>query len=48
MLNFNVFNDNNFTLITDSTILKIVETHKHRGVHLSSNNKWTKHIDFKI
>ena len=29
----------------DGTILKIVETHKHLGVHLSSNNKWSKHID---
>ena len=40
-----VFNDNNFELIMDGTILKIVETHKHLGVHLSSNNKWSKHID---
>ena len=40
-----VFNDNNFELIMDGTILKIVETHKHLGVHLSSNNKWPKHID---
>ena len=24
----------------DGTILKIVETHKHLGVHLPSNNKW--------
>ena len=31
--------------IMDGTILKIVETHKHLGVHLSSNNKWSKHID---
>ena len=29
----------------DGTILKIVETHKHLGVHLSSNNKWSRHID---
>ena len=40
-----VFNDNNFELVMDGTILKIVETHKHQGVHLSSNNKWSKHID---
>ena len=45
MLISNVFNDNNFELIMDGTILKIVETHKHLGVHLSSNNKWSKHID---
>ena len=40
MLISNVFNDNNFELVMDGTILKIVETHKHLGVHLSSNNKW--------
>ena len=40
-----VLNDNNFELNMDGTILKIVETHKHLGVHLSSNNKWSKHID---
>ena len=40
MLISKVFNDNNFELIMDGTILKIVETHKHLGVHLSSNNKW--------
>ena len=45
MLIFYVFNDNNFELIMDGTILKIVETHKHLGVRLSSNNKWSKHID---
>ena len=45
MLISNVFNDNNFGLDMDGTILKIVETHKHLGVHLSSNNKWSKHID---
>ena len=42
MLISNVFNDNNFELIKDGTIL---ETHKHLVVHLSSNNKWSKHID---
>ena len=25
-----------------------METHKHFGIHLSSNNKWTKHIDSVI
>ena len=45
MLISNDFNDNNFELIIDGTILKIVETHKHLGVNLSSNNKWSKHID---
>ena len=45
MLISNDFNDNNFELLMDDTILKIVETHKHLqvGVHLSSNNKWSKH-----
>ena len=47
MLISNVFNDNNFELImdVDGTFLNIVETHRHLGVHLSSNNKWSKHID---
>ena len=36
----NVFNENNFELIMDGAIIKIVETHEHLGVHLSSNNKW--------
>ena len=45
MLISNVFNDDNIELIMDGTIRKIVETHKHLGVHLSSNNKWSKHID---
>ena len=47
MLISNDFNDNNFELLMDDTILNIVETHKHLqvGVHLSSNNKWSKHID---
>ena len=47
MLISNVFNDTNFELIMDDTILKIVETHKHLGMHLASNtcNKWSKHID---
>ena len=48
MLNSNVFNNNNFELIIDGTILKIAETHEHLGVHLSSNNKWSKHIDSKL
>ena len=29
----------------DNTVLQIVDTHKHLGVFLSSNNKWTSHID---
>ena len=33
-------------MITQGLIL--LKTHKHLGVHLSSNNKWTKHIDSVI
>ena len=29
----------------DNTVLKIVEIHKQLGVFISSNNKWSKHID---
>ena len=29
----------------DDTVLEIVDIHKHLGVILSSNNKWTTHID---
>ena len=29
----------------DNTVLKVVDTHIHLGVLLSSNNKWTSHID---
>lgn len=29
----------------DNTVLDIVNTHKHLGVTLSSNNKWSNHID---
>ena len=45
MLISNVFKDNNFELIINGTILKIVETHNRLVVHLSSNNKWSKHVD---
>ena len=45
MLISNVFKDNNFELIINGTILKIVETHNRLGVHLSSNNKWSIHVD---
>ena len=45
MLILNIFSDNNVELIMDNTVLKIVEIHKHLGVYLSSNNKWSKHID---
>ena len=45
MLISNSFYDYNTELIMDNTVLKIVEIHKHLGVFISSNNKWSKHID---
>ena len=45
MLISNIFNETDLQLMMDGTILKIVEIHKHLGVYLSSNNKWSKHID---
>ena len=41
----NIHNDYDIELRYDENILKIVESHKHLGVTISSNNKWTKHID---
>ena len=48
MLISNSFYDYNIELIMDNTVLKIVEIHKHLGVFISSNNKWSKHIDSVI
>ena len=45
MLISNTFIDHNFELVMDDTVLEIVDIHKHLGVILSSNNKWTSHID---
>ena len=45
MLISDIFSDNNIQLIMDNTVLKIEEIHKHLGVYLSSNIKWSKHID---
>ena len=45
MLISNIFYDDTLNLVMDGTILKLVEIHKHLGVILSSNNKWSKHID---
>ena len=39
------FQDYDLHLIYDDTALNIVEIHKHLGMHLSANNKWTNHID---
>ena len=48
MLISNIFNETDLQLMMDGTLLKIVEIHKHLGVYLSSNNKWSKHIDWII
>ena len=45
MLISNTFIDQNFELVMDDTALEIVDIHKHLGVILSSNNRWTTHID---
>ena len=45
MLISNIFYDDTLNLVMDDTILKIVEIHKHLGVILLSNNKWSKHVD---
>lgn len=45
MLISNIHIDENIELKMDNTVLEIVNTHKHLGVTLSSNNKWNNHID---
>ena len=42
----NIHNDYEIDLKYDENILKTVENHKHLGVTISSNNKWSKHIDY--
>ena len=44
----NIFHDYDLHLIYDDTALNSVEIHKHLGIYLSANNKWTKHFDFII
>ena len=41
----NIFVDDNIEIMMDGTILKLVNNHKHLGVVLSLNNKWSSHID---
>ena len=41
----NIHNDYDIELSYDENILKIVENNKHLGVTISSNNKWSNHID---
>ena len=45
MLISNIQIDQTVELVMDNTVLKIVDTHKHLGLLLSWNNKWTSHID---
>ena len=42
----NIHNDYEVDLKYDENILKTVENHKHLEVTISSNNKWSKHIDY--
>ena len=45
MIISNIYFDYDIRLVMDETILKIVETHKHLGIVLASDNKWSSHID---
>ena len=45
MLISNIFQDYDLRLLYENAPLINVDSHKHLGIHLSSNNKWTKHID---
>ena len=44
----NIHNDYDVDLKYDENILKIVDNHKHLGITISSNNKWSKHTDSKM
>ena len=48
MLISNIHIEQTVELVMDNTELKIVDTHQHLGVLLSSNNKWTSHIDISV
>lgn len=45
MITSNIHFDYDIKLEMDDTLLKIVETHKHLGIVLSSKNKWSAHIN---
>ena len=45
MITSNIYFYYDIRLSMDNIILKIVETHKHQGIVLASNNKWSAHID---
>ena len=42
----NIHDDYDIELSYGENVLKIVENHKHLWVTISSNNKWSKHIDY--
>ena len=50
MITSNIYFDYDITLRMDNirVIIKIVETHKHLGIVLASNNRWSAHIDILI
>ena len=43
MITSNIYFDYDIRLVMDETIKQIVETHKHLGIVLASNNKWSSH-----
>ena len=45
MLISNIFHDYDLRLMYDNAPLTIIGSHKNIGIHLASNNKWTKHLD---
>ena len=45
MLISNIFHNYDLHLMYDNAPLSYVESHKHLGIHIVSNNKWAKHID---
>ena len=45
MLISNTFHNYDHRLMYVNAPLSNVENHKHLGIHIASNNKWTKHID---
>ena len=40
-----IFHNYDLRLMYDNAPLSNVVSHKHLGIHIASNNKWTKHID---
>ena len=40
-----IFHNHDLRLMYDNSPLSNVENHNYLGIHIASNNKWTKHID---